>query len=62
MDAERLALMKPTAWIVNTARGRVIDEEALIAALRERRIAGAALDVMEHEPLDPDSPLCGWTT
>jgi phosphoglycerate dehydrogenase-like enzyme len=59
LDARRLALMKPTAWIVNTARGRVIDEEALIAALREERIAGAALDVMEREPLDPDSPLLG---
>lgn len=57
IDAEKLALMKPTAWIVNTARGRVIDERALVAALRERRIAGAALDVMEREPLDPDSPL-----
>jgi D-3-phosphoglycerate dehydrogenase len=56
-DAARLALMKPTAWIVNTARGRVVDEEALVTALRERRIAGAALDVMEREPLEPDSPL-----
>jgi phosphoglycerate dehydrogenase-like enzyme len=59
IDAAMLALMRPAAWIVNTARGRVIDEEALVAALREGRIAGAALDVMEHEPLDPDSPLLG---
>jgi len=59
LDAGRIALMKPTAWVVNTARGRVIDEEALVAALREERIAGAALDVMEREPLDPDSPLLG---
>jgi D-3-phosphoglycerate dehydrogenase len=57
IDAPKLALMRPTAWIVNTARGRVIDEEALTAALREERIAGAALDVMEREPLEPDSPL-----
>jgi len=59
LDAERLALMKPTAWIVNTARGKVVDEEALVAALREERLGGAALDVMEREPLDPDSPLLG---
>lgn len=59
LDAGRLALMKPTAWLVNTARGRVVDEEALVAALREERIGGAALDVMEHEPLGPDSPLLG---
>jgi phosphoglycerate dehydrogenase-like enzyme len=59
LDAGRLALMRPTAWVVNTARGRVIDEEALVAALREGRLGGAALDVMEGEPLDPDSPLLG---
>jgi D-3-phosphoglycerate dehydrogenase len=57
IDAEKLALMKPTAWIVNTARGKVVHEEALVAALREKRIAGAAVDVMEREPLDPASPL-----
>jgi phosphoglycerate dehydrogenase-like enzyme len=57
IDAARLALMKPNAWIVNTARGKVIDEEALVAALRNGRIAGAALDVMEQEPLAADSPL-----
>jgi phosphoglycerate dehydrogenase-like enzyme len=59
VDARCLSLMKPTAWIVNTSRGRVIDEAALIAALREGRIAGAALDVMEREPLPADSPLTG---
>jgi D-3-phosphoglycerate dehydrogenase len=57
IDADKLALMKPTAWIVNTARGPVIDEEALIAALHNGTIAGAGLDVMEVEPLDPQSPL-----
>jgi lactate dehydrogenase-like 2-hydroxyacid dehydrogenase len=50
MNAERLALMKPTAFLVNSARGDVIDEEALVDALRAKRIAGAALDVHEHEP------------
>ena len=53
-DARRLALMKPTACIVNTARGQIIDEEALIAALSEGRIAGAGLDVFAREPqIDP---------
>ena len=59
IDASRLALMKPTAWLVNTARGKLVDEEALVEALREGRIAGAGLDVMEREPLDPESPLAG---
>jgi len=50
INRERLRLMKPTAIIVNTARGAVIDEAALTEALRERRIAAAGLDVYEHEP------------
>jgi D-3-phosphoglycerate dehydrogenase / 2-oxoglutarate reductase len=54
---DELALMRPTAYLVNTSRGPVVDEPALVNALRERRIAGAALDVFEVEPLPPDSPL-----
>jgi lactate dehydrogenase-like 2-hydroxyacid dehydrogenase len=53
ISAARLALMKPTAYLVNTARGDVIDEPALIAALREGRIAGAGLDVYADEPRVP---------
>jgi glyoxylate reductase len=52
-----LGLMKPTAYLVNTSRGPVIDEAALAMALRENKIAGAALDVYEKEPLPEDSPL-----
>jgi phosphoglycerate dehydrogenase-like enzyme len=57
INADRLALMKPTAFLINTSRGGVIDTTALINALTEKRIAGAALDVFEGEPLAPDSPL-----
>lgn len=57
IDARRLALMKPTAYLINTARGPIIDEVALVAALSERRIAGAALDVFEVEPLPAGHPL-----
>ncbi len=57
IGADRLALMKPTAFIVNAARGGVIDESALVEARRERRLAGAALDVFADEPLPADHPL-----
>ncbi|MFN6956573.1 MAG: D-2-hydroxyacid dehydrogenase [Acetobacteraceae bacterium] len=57
VDAAALALLKPTAQVINVARGRVVDEPAIIAALQEGRIAGAALDVTAEEPLPADSPL-----
>jgi D-3-phosphoglycerate dehydrogenase len=57
VNAERLALMKPTAYLINTARGGIVDQQALTAALAERRIAGAGLDVFDPEPIDPADPL-----
>jgi glyoxylate reductase len=56
-NEKTLKLMKPTAFLVNDSRGPVVDEVALVRALRENWIAGAALDVYEEEPLPPDSPL-----
>jgi phosphoglycerate dehydrogenase-like enzyme len=57
MDAERLALMKPGAWLINIARGRLVDERALLRALRDGPLGGAVLDAFREEPLPPDSPL-----
>ncbi|KPI16432.1 Glyoxylate reductase [Actinobacteria bacterium OK074] len=56
-DSGRFGMMQPSARFVNIGRGQLVDEEALAEALRSRWIAGAALDVFEHEPLTPDSPL-----
>jgi D-3-phosphoglycerate dehydrogenase len=57
VGAEDLARMKPTAYIVNTARGPIIDEDALLKALQQRKIAGAGIDVYSVEPLPVDSPF-----
>jgi phosphoglycerate dehydrogenase-like enzyme len=57
IDARRLQLFKPTAFLINVSRGALVDEAALVKALRERKIAGAALDVFEEEPLSRWSPL-----
>jgi phosphoglycerate dehydrogenase-like enzyme len=59
IDAAVIAAMEPDAYLINVARGGVLDEDALLAALRENRLAGAALDVFRERPLPPNSPL--WT-
>ncbi|MCL5073689.1 MAG: C-terminal binding protein, partial [Actinobacteria bacterium] len=73
VNEQRLKKMKKTAYLINTARGSIVDEKALINALKESLIAGAGLDVFEQEPLSNDNPLlkmenviltphCGWYT
>jgi phosphoglycerate dehydrogenase-like enzyme len=57
VNAERLALMKKTAYFINTARGPIVDQKALTKVLQEGRIAGAGLDVFEKEPPDADDPI-----
>ncbi len=57
ISEKELKMMKSTAYLINTARGKVVDTEALVKALKEKWIAGAALDVFEEEPLPPDHPL-----
>jgi phosphoglycerate dehydrogenase-like enzyme len=57
LGARELALMKPTSYLVNTSRGPIVDEPALVAALQKQAIAGAALDVFDEEPLPLDHPL-----
>ena len=57
MNSDTFALMKPNAVLINTARGPIVDEKSLIVALQAQRLAGAALDVFEHEPLPMESPL-----
>jgi D-3-phosphoglycerate dehydrogenase/(S)-sulfolactate dehydrogenase len=59
LDSSAFQRMKPTALLVNTARGPIVDEDALVAAVRDGEIAGAALDVVREEPLSPNSPLRG---
>jgi len=57
VGADLLSLMKPTAYLINTARGPIVDQKALTRILQERRIAGAGLDVLEKEPPDADDPI-----
>ncbi|HXP91957.1 MAG TPA: D-2-hydroxyacid dehydrogenase family protein [Candidatus Binatia bacterium] len=57
IGARQLAMLKPTAYLINTSRGPLVDEAALLTILREKRIAGAAIDVYDREPLPPDHPF-----
>jgi len=60
LNAERLGRMQPSSFLINVARGPIIDQQALTTVLRERRIAGAALDVFEQEPIAVNDPLLGF--
>lgn len=60
MGTAEFACLKPSAYVVNVARGGVIDYDALVAALREQRVAGAGLDVFWEEPIDPQDPIFGY--
>lgn len=60
IDGRALGAMRPTAYLINVSRGRVVEEAALVDALRAGRLAGAALDVFEEEPLPAESPLWGF--
>jgi phosphoglycerate dehydrogenase-like enzyme len=57
IGARELSLMKPDAILINTSRGPIVDDKALIAALKEKRISGAGIDVYDTEPLPADHPL-----
>jgi D-3-phosphoglycerate dehydrogenase len=59
LNAERILLLKPTAYLINVARGPIVDQAALYEALRDGRIQGAGLDVFEEEPVPPDDPILG---
>ena len=57
VGAAELEGMKPTAWLINTSRGPIVEEQALITALQNKRLAGAAIDVFDIEPLPPSHPF-----